>query len=335
MPPPHVDRIIWDQAHALLEYHRDRGQGDVAGYYPPHMEAERDRFAIAYTALDGDTYYVGDHDYAFPLYSISKVFTYGVARGDNGHEETLKRVGVEPSGHAYNAFAFDERNNRPYNPMVNAGALVAADLVHGADLAEKVQRVLERLRTHAGNHDLRVDEEVLAAERDELNDRNRGLSYLMRSLGMLFGDVDEIVETYLSICSVKVTVRDLATMAATVANGGENPLTGERALSRSCARDVLTVMSTCGMYDYAGEWAYDVGIPAKSGVAGGIMFAIPESFGCAVFSPGLDVHGNSVRGINVCRDLSQRFGLHEYGDPNEEHFGLTAAEWSSIGRPSR
>lgn len=142
------------------------------------------------------------------------------------------------------------------------------------------------------------------------------------------------METYLSICSVEVTARDLATMAATLANGGVNPLTGERAIPRPCARDVLTVMSTCGMYDAAGQWAYDVGIPAKSGVAGGIMFAIPESFGCAVFSPGLDVHGNSVRGVNVCRDLSQRFGLHEYGDPNEEHFGLTAAEWASIGRPS-
>jgi glutaminase len=126
---------------------------------------------------------------------------------------------------------------------------------------------------------------------------------------------------------------DLATMGATLANGGLNPVTGERAMSPPCVRDILSVMSTCGMYDAAGEWTHDVGIPAKSGVSGGIVFAMPNNFGGAVFSPGLDVHGNSVRAIRVCRDLSERFGLHVYADPNEERLGgLTVAEWAVAGQ---
>lgn len=334
MPTPEIDEIIWQQAGELHDYHRPRGDEDVVSYYPPEMEAQRDRFAIAYTALDGSTFFVGDHDFAFPLQSISKVFTYGVALADCGRAETLKRVGVEPSGDAFNSFVFDERHNRPFNPMVNAGALVTTNLVHGADRDEKVQRVLERLRVCAANPALQVNEDILAAELHQYNDRNLGLSYLMRSLGMLFGDIEENAATYLSICAVEVTARDLATMAATLANGGVNPLSGERALEQACARDVLTVMSTCGMYDSAGEWAYDVGFPAKSGVSGAIMFAIPQNFGGAVFSPGLDVHGHSVRGVNVCRDLSERFGLHEYGDPNEERLGLSASEWARVGRSS-
>lgn len=332
MPTQEIDEIIWQQAQDLLERHRSRGDEEVVSYYPPEMEAQRDRFAIAYTALDGATYYVGDHDLAFPLQSLSKAFIYAMALWDQGRAETLKRVGVEPSGDAFNSFVFDERHNRPFNPMVNAGALVATSLVGGSDREEKVQRVLERLRLCAANPDLQVDQGILEAELGEANDRNLGLSYLMRSLGMLSGDVEENAATYLSICSVGVTARDLATMAATLANGGVNPLSGERAVSRACARDVVTVMSTCGMYDAAGQWAYDVGFPAKSGVCGGIMFTIPQSFGGAVFSPGLDVHGNSVRGVNVCRDLSERFALHEYGDPNEERLGLSAYEWARIGR---
>lgn len=333
MPTPEIDAIIWQQAKDLHERHLTLDYEEVDSYYPPQMEAERDRFGISYTALDGATYYVGDHDFAFPLHSISKVFTYGLALEDQGRAETLRWVGVEPSGDAFNSFVFDERNNRPFNPMVNAGALAAANLVRGSTREERVGRILERLRIYAGNPDLEVDEEVLDAELHTYNDRNLGLSYLMRSLGMLSGDIEENIETYLSACSVRVTSKDLATMGATLANGGVNPLTGERALAREHARDVVTVMSTCGMYDAAGEWAYDVGIPAKSGVSGAIMIAAPNNFGGAFFSPGLDVHGNSVRGVRVCRDLSERFGLHEYSDPAEERLGgMTAAEWARAGR---
>lgn len=332
MPTPELNEVIQQQLEQLHQKHRATGDEDVVSYYPPERESERDLFGVATTALDGTLWAVGDCDVAFPLHSISKVFTYGVALEDNGRAETLRRVGVEPSGDAFNSFVFDERNNRPFNPMVNAGALVTANLVRGGDRDTKVARVLDKLRTYAGNPNLQVDADVREAEVHRYNDRNLGLSYLMRSLGMLNGDVEENIDVYLSICSVHVTAADLATMGATLANGGVNPITGERALARENVRDVLTVMGTCGMYDAAGEWAYDVGIPAKSGVSGGIMIAMPNSFGGAFFSPGLDVHGNSVRGVNVCRELSGRFGLHVYADPNEERLGLPAADWVASGR---
>jgi glutaminase len=335
VPTPELNAVIRQQLEELYGKHRTIADDDVVSYYPPERESERDRFAIAVTALDGRQFSLGDCDVAFPLHSISKVFTYGVALEDNGRAATLARVGVEPSGDAFNSFVFDERNNRPFNPMVNAGALVAANLVRGKDRDEKVERVLERLRVYAGNPDLRVDDACREAERHQYNDRNLGLSYLMRSLGMLHGDVEENIDVYLSICSVHVTARDLGVMGATLAGGGVNPVTGDRALPGEHVRDVLTVMVTCGMYDAAGEWAYDVGIPAKSGVSGGIVIAMPNSFGGCVFSPGLDVHGNSVRGLNVCRELSARFGLHIFGDPSEERLGLTSAEWIASGRGER
>lgn len=288
------------------------------------MASEAHRFGIAFTHIDGTQFHYGDCEYAFPLHSISKVFIYALALEDNGREETLRHVGVEPSGDPFNSITFDEANNRPFNPMINAGALVATSLVRGKDRAEKIERLLDKLRVYAGNPDLHVDEDVLA---DELvsKDRNLGLSYIMRSLGMISGDLEENIAVYLSICSVRVTGRDLANMGATLAYGGLNPITGERALPRSRVRDVITVMSMCGMYNAAGEWVYDVGIPAKSGVSGGILVAVPNYFGGAFFSPGLDSHGNSVRGVGICRDLSTRFGLHAYADPEEAMFGRMEA----------
>ncbi|TCK24230.1 glutaminase, partial [Pseudonocardia endophytica] len=203
------------------------------------------------------------------------------------------------------------------------GALVAANLVRGRDRDEKVARLLERFRAYTGNPDLAVDETILS-EQLVSNDRNLGISYLMRSLGMLHGDIEENLAVYLSACSVTVTAVELGVMGATLGHGGVNPVTGERALAREHTRSVISVMNMCGMYDAAGEWAHDVGIPAKSGVSGGIMATIPDYFGLGVYSPGLDRHGNSVRGVAVCRELSARFGLHVFADPSESRFGRVA-----------
>lgn len=320
MPSGKQAAAIQRQMGELFTRHRRLGESQVVGYYPPEMREHSDLFAIAFTHVDGTRWGHGDVTYAFPLHSISKVFIYALALEDNGREETMRRVGVEPSGDPFYSIRFDEVNNRPFNPMINAGALVTTSLVHGRDRMEKVERLLEKLRVYAGNDDLQVDESVLAAELMS-NDRNMALSYLMRSLGMLHGDLYENLAVYLSACSVRVTAEDLATMGATLANGGVNPITGKRALPRDRVRDVITVMLMCGMYTAAGEWAYDVGIPAKSAVSGGLMVAVPRYFGGAFFSPGLDRHGNSVRGVAICRDLSSRFGLHVYADPAEETFG--------------
>ncbi|WFG45929.1 glutaminase A [Pseudonocardia alni] len=296
---------------------------EVVSYYPPEMEARAEEFGLAGTNVDGTQWQVGDCDVRFPLHSISKVFTYGLALEDNGLAETLRRVGVEPSGDPFNSITFDETHHRPFNPMINAGALVAANMVKGATKEERAERLLERNRVYTGNPSLEIDRAVLD-EQLVSNDRNLGLSYLMRSLGMLHGDIDDTLYVYLAACSITVTAPELSAMGATLAHGGVNPLTRERALPSEHLRTVVSVMSMCGMYDAAGEWAHDVGIPAKSGVSGGIMGVLPRWFGLGVYSPGLDRHGNSVRGVAVCRELSSRFGLHVFADPQESRFGRIA-----------
>jgi glutaminase len=201
--------------------------------------------------------------------------------------------------------------------MVNAGALVTSDLVRGSHPDEKLARILAILRLYAANQDLEVDQATFQREMRGA-DRNRATAYLMRSQDMLEGNVETILGLYLQQCSVMVTCRDLAVMAATLANGCVNPLTGERVMSRGLVRDVLSVMYTCGMYDAAGQWTYDVGVPAKSGVSGGILVVVPGKGGLGVYSPGLDAYGNSARGIRVCREISDRLGLHVFATEDED-----------------
>jgi len=317
-----VNRRLEEMYQRHLSLHND----EVAGYYesgvgyckPDLVKVEQKPFAISLAAMDGEVFHAGDHDRPFALQSISKVFVYGLALEGCGRERVLERVGVESSGDTFNSIVFDELNNRPYNPMVNAGALAATYLVEGVYTAEQaLERLLDALRRYAGNQSLQVDEETFEAEM-RTADRNRATAYLMRSDGMLAGDVEAILALYLRQCSVRVTCRDLAVMAATLANGGVNPLTGERALTTRYVRDVLSVMHTCGMYDFAGQWAYRVGIPAKSGVSGGIMAVVPGKLGIAVFSPGLDAYGNSGRGTAVCEEISERLGLHIFADNAED-----------------
>jgi glutaminase len=325
MPTPANSQHVAERLEELYRRHLLVGEEGVAsyyesgrGYYKPELAAaERERFSICMVPTDGEVLQVGDHDRPFALQSISKVFAYGLALADHGRDYVLKHVGVEPSGDAFNSIDFDERNNRPYNPMVNAGALVTTDLVRGKDSAEKFERMLDSLRTYAGNESLAVDEDAFEAEM-RTADRNRATAYLMRSNGMISGDVESILALYLRQCSVHITCRDLAVMAATLANGGVNPLTGERALPLPHVREVLSVMHSCGMYDAAGQWAFDVGVPAKSGVSGGIMALVPGKGGIGVFSPGVDEYGNSVRGIGVCREISERLGLHVFATEAED-----------------
>jgi glutaminase len=316
--------LVRKQLNELHEEYQDFGEDQVVSYYPEDTpEAQRRLFGLAGTNVDGTHWEAGDCSVPFPLHSVSKVFTYGLALEDNGAAATLARVGVEPSGDPFNSITFDEANHRPHNPMINSGALVAASLVAGRDVDEKVDRILERYRAYSGNPQLAVDQRILRAQLRS-NDRNLGLCYVMRSLGMITGDVDEVVETYLSACSITVTASDLSVMGATLANGGVNPVTGERAIGREHVRDIVSVMMTCGMYDAAGQWANEVGIPAKSGVSGDIVCVLPRYFGFGVYSPGLDVHGNSVRGVALCRELSETFGLHVFADPADSRFGRVA-----------
>ncbi|HEV2060290.1 MAG TPA: glutaminase A [Solirubrobacteraceae bacterium] len=297
-----------------LDHYYESGRGN---YSPAEAGDERERFAVCLATVDGEVYEAGRHDWPFALHSISKVFAYALALADNRREDVLARVGVEPSGDAFNSITFDERHHRPHNPMVNAGALVTSDLVRGDGTTPKLDRILALLRSCAGTDDLEVDEETFERE-VRAADRNRATAYLMRAEGMLGGDVEELLELYLRQCSVRVTCTQLAVMAATLANGFVNPISGEQALARDRIRDVLSVMYTCGMYDAAGQWAYEVGVPAKSCVAGAILAVVPGKLGIGVYSPGLDAYGNSVRGVSVCKEIAAALGLHVFAREDED-----------------
>ena len=284
----------------------ERDDGELATYIPELARADRSTFGLALASLDGCVYSAGRID-EFTIQSVSKPFVYALALADQGIDAVLARVGVEPTGNAFNTISVDGQG-RPFNPMVNAGAIVTTSLVAGDGPAEQFHRVHEGLSAFAGRQ-LAVDERVFESERST-GDRNRAIGFLLRSVGALQQDVDAALSVYFRQCSVLVDARDLAVMAATLANGGVNPLTGEAVVPASVVSRVLTVMSTCGMYDFAGEWLYRVGLPAKSGVSGGIAAAQPGRLGFGAHSPLLDPRGNSVRGIAACELLSHRLGLH-------------------------
>lgn len=325
MPDRKIHHRLEQRLGDLYERHRESAESRGArcyapgrGFYRPDPGApETERFAIAIATTDGEVHGVGDDEQTFALQSVSKVFAYGLALEERGREHVMSRVGVEPSGDSFHSITFDEHNNRPYNPMVNAGAMVVSDLVSGATPDAKFSNLLQTMRRYAGNDSLDLDEATLSAEL-QIADHNRAIAYLMRSEGMIDSDVEAMLRLYLKQCSVQVTARDVAVMAATLANGGVNPVTGVRAVARRCIRDLLSVMYTCGMYDAAGAWACDVGVPAKSGVSGAILCVIPQKMGICVFSPPLDDYGNSIRGVGVCREISERRGLHVFATEAED-----------------
>lgn len=284
-------------------------EGRVADYIPELAKANPDWFGIAVTTVNGQTYEIGDCRQDFTIQSVSKPFVYGLALEDNGRDGTLRRVGVEPTGDAFNSIIkLDAKSGRPQNPMVNAGAIATAGLVKGAHMTERFNRLGAMFARYAGRP-LSIDMAVYTSERST-GHRNRALAHLMLNFDMIDPNVDEILDLYFQQCSVLVTARDLAVMGATLANGGVNPVTGEQALAPDYVQDVLSVMYSCGMYDYTGEWSYRVGLPAKSGVGGGVVVVVPRMMAIAVFSPALDERGNSVRALCVCEAISKELGLH-------------------------
>jgi glutaminase len=285
-----------------------RTDGAVADYVPELARADPDPFGIALSTLDGTVYAVGDADRPFTIQSVSKPFAMALALQDRGVDGLLAAVGVEPTGDPFNAVTLEERTGRPLNPMVNAGAIVTSSLVAGDGPEARSERIRAGLSAFAGRP-LEVDDRVLRSELATA-DRNRALAYLMRSMGALDGDVAEALAVYCGQCATLVTARDLAVMAATLADGGRNPVTGEQVVRPDVVTYVLSVMLTCGLYDFSGEWMFRTGMPAKSGVAGGIAAVLPGELGLGTFSPRLDRQGNSVRGVAACEAVSGRFGLH-------------------------
>lgn len=293
--------------------------GALADYIPELASADPSRVAIALSTINGTVYASGDVDHRFTIQSMSKPFAYALAIESLGLEAVLDRVGVEPSGEAFNELSLDPTTGKPRNPMINAGAITVHSLL-GVGVGDEdedgdapggetgVDRILDLFSRLAGRP-IGIDESVASSELATA-DRNLGLAYLLHSSNALGQDPQAAVSGYIRQCAASVTVGDLALMAATLANGGIQPNTGERLFSKKVTRHLLSVMTSCGMYDAAGDWLTTVGIPAKSGVSGGIIGVLPGQMGVAVFSPRLDMHGNSTRGVEMMRLLSDDLGLH-------------------------
>ncbi|WP_406349059.1 glutaminase A [Streptomyces sp. NBC_00144] len=311
---------------SLAELHDRLGalrDGAVATYIPQLALADPDTFGLSLVSMYGHRYRAGDAELPFTIQSVSKPFVYALVLSLLGLDEVTRWVGTEPSGEGFSAISLEPDTGRPDNAMINAGAIATTALVPGPTDAERFERILDCLSRFAG-HRLDVDETVHASEA-ETGDRNRALAYLMSSLGALPGP-PSVVDTYFRQCAVRVTTGDLAVMAATLGNGGVNPVTGETVVSETVACQVLAVMASCGMYDASGAWLLRVGLPAKSGVSGGLIAVSPARFGVAVHSPPLDATGTPVRGIEALRELSERFGLHMMRHPTLSAPTITEAD---------
>jgi glutaminase len=282
-------------------------EGRVADYIPELAKACPDDFGIVIATSGGRIYEIGDTRKEFTIQSISKPFIYALALKTLSFDFMASKIDVEPSGEAFNAISLDPESGKPRNPMINAGAIAASAQICDADPSGALDRLLDYFESLAGRR-LTINEDVYRSEK-ETGHRNRAIGHLLRNFNIIESDPEPALDLYFRQCAISVTCRDLAVMAATLACQGRNPFTGGQPLSHDITVRVLALMGTCGMYDFAGQWLHDVGIPAKSGVAGGVLAVIPGRLGIATYSPPLDNFGNSVRGVAVCRQLSVGVGL--------------------------
>ena len=317
-----------DRCHA--DYLAENG-GDVARYIPELSKADPSHFGIGLATLDGHVYEVGDTRVPFTIQSMSKPFVFALALDSLGASRVESVIGVEPSGDPFNSIRLNT-DNHPFNPMVNAGAIACSGLIHEAKGAGAFEHIRRELSRFAGR-DLDVDEAVYSSE-SATGDRNRAIGYLLRTNSVIKDNVSAVLDVYFRQCAILVTARDAAIMAATLANRGINPVTGAQVTTPYAIARTLSVMTSSGMYDYAGEWIYRIGIPAKSGVGGGIMASLPARLGLGSYSPRLDKHGNSVRGIKVCEALSAHYDLHMLNRSDDARTSIIA-DYTIGKNPSR
>jgi glutaminase len=313
-----IQKVIDD----IYNKYKDVDDGTIATYIPELGKANPKHFGICLATVEGHVFTAGDWEQEFTIQSMSKPFAFQMALEKHGAEKTLQHVGLEPSGEAFNSIELDPKTSRPFNPMVNAGAIAVASLIKQNPVQASIAAFLERMSLAAGRH-LRIDYSVLASETATGN-RNRAIGYLLLNAGIIDEEVQQSLDQYFAQCSVLVNCRDLALMGATMANIGNHPITGHSVFDFQFLKYVMAVMFSCGLYDFAGNWAVEVGLPAKSGVSGGIFGVVNRQLGIAVYSPKLDAQGNSVRGILACRELAGHFGLHTFDFSN---VGSSFMQW--------
>ncbi|PRR78362.1 Glutaminase 2 [Clostridium liquoris] len=285
-------------------------EGEVASYIPELKKGNKNDLGVYVTTLNGEEFSAGDYETRFTIQSISKVISLIIAIMDNGEDYVFSKVGVEHTADAFNSITNLETKNlhRPSNPMINAGAIAIVSLIKGREPDEVFERILNFTRKITGNDNININREAYISEK-ATGDRNRSLAYFMKSTGVITNDVEKVLDVYFKQCSMEVTCKDISRIGAFLANDGVIPLTGEKVIPRETARIVKAIMTTCGMYDASGEFAVNIGMPAKSGVGGGIMAVAPEKMGIGVVGPSLDKKGNSIAGIKVLADLSKELEL--------------------------
>ena len=302
--PDQIQKLVRD-AHARFKSH---DEGENSQVYPALARVPRDLFGICVVGTGGNVYSVGETEHEFSIMSVSKPFIFALICQEIGHEEARAKLGANATGFAFNSVAGIERMpDGRTNPMVNAGAIATTSLVPGKTLAEKWKYIHDGLSRFAGRR-LPMNEEVLQSA-SETNFRNRSIAQFLLSVNRVYCEPMEAVDLYTRQCSLNVSARDLAIMGATLADGGVNPVTKERVVDPGVCHYALAVMATAGLYETSGDWLFDIGLPGKSGIGGGIVTVSPGKGGLGTFAPPLDKAGNSVKGQLVAKYLSQRLGM--------------------------
>lgn len=288
-------------------------EGETASYIPELAKVNPNHFAIAITDVEGNSYSVGDTENTFTLQSISKPIVYGLALAERGVDYVHSKVGVEPTGEAFDSIIeLEEKSHRPFNPMINSGAIAIASLIQGRNFAAKLKKIVEKIESFVG-HPLQIDEKVYESEKKTAH-RNRAIAHLMKHFNVIDSDIDETLDLYFRQCSILVNCKDLASIASTYANLGLQPQLKKQILDPDIVTQTLSLMFTCGMYDTAGEWAFKVGLPAKSGVSGAMFAVVPRQFGIGVYSPRIDKHGHSCRGQKVIHHIARELKVNIFGN---------------------
>jgi glutaminase len=305
LPAPSLVQGLVDEA---FDRYRNIREGVTSDVYPALTRVPSQLFGICVAGTSGALFEAGDSTVEFTVMSVAKPFTFALVCQWVGAQEARRRIGVNATGLPFNSTeAVERRRDGRTNPMVNPGAIATTSLVPGESLEERWRSLLEGLSRFAGRT-LSLDEEVYRSA-SETNHRNRELVALLAERSALSGDADEALDLYTRQSSLRVTARDVALMGATLADGGVNPLTAERVVGEDACRDALAVMTTAGLYETSGDWLFDIGLPGKSGIGGGIVTVTPGKGGLGTFAPPLDAAGNSVKGQLVARFLSRRLGL--------------------------
>ena len=313
LPPAEVIVRLVDEVHARYKSNTDGKNSQV---YPALAEVPSGLFGICVVGTNGGVYSVGEAEYEFSIMSVSKPFVFALVCQAIGAALAREKLGANATGYAFNSVASIERSsNGRTNPMVNAGAIATTSLVPGATVDAKWKFIHDGLSKFAGRK-LPMNEEVLKSA-SETNFRNRSIAQFLLSVNSIYCDPMEALDLYTRQCSLHVSAKDLAVMGATLADGGVNPVTRERVVDPSVCHYALAVMTTAGLYETSGDWLYDIGLPGKSGIGGGIVTVSPGKGGLGTFAPPLDAAGNSVKGQLVAKYLSQRLGMDLFVSKSE------------------